>query len=69
MHNSIQEWLLLLAARLQAMAGRERGQTLAEYGLIITIVAVGVTVLAMITFRTQITGAWNSATTCLNGGC
>lgn len=65
----LREWLLLLAARIHGIASSERAQTLAEYGLIITVIAVGVTVLGMIAFRTQVVAAWASATNCLNGGC
>jgi len=58
-----------LCLRLLAAAQGQRGQTLAEYGLIITVIAVGVTVAAMITFRVQLIAAFNSAATCLDGAC
>jgi Flp pilus assembly pilin Flp len=48
------------------------GQTLAEYGLILSVVAVAVVAAAVITFRDAIGGAFSSATNCLNGsgaGC
>ncbi len=48
---------------------RERGQTLAEYGLILTLVAVGVVIPTMMLFREQLIGAYTSATQCLNGSC
>ena len=50
-------------------ASAERGQTLAEYSLIITIIAVAVVVLSMVVFRNALVGAYNTATTCLDGAC
>ena len=52
-----------------ARARNESGQTLAEYSLLITIIAVGVVVLAMIAFRGALAGAYNAATGCLDGSC
>lgn len=47
----------------------ERGQTLAEYGIILAVVAVAVVVLAVVAFREAIIVAFNSATDCLDGSC
>ena len=47
----------------------EDGQTLAEYGLILSVVAVAVIVLAVVAFRDQISTAFNSAINCLDGSC
>ena len=47
----------------------ERGQTLAEYSLIMTTIAVAVVVISVLTFREALVGAWNSAVPCLNGSC
>jgi Flp pilus assembly pilin Flp len=47
----------------------ERGQTLAEYGIILAVVAVAVVVLAVVAFREAIIGAFNAATDCLDGSC
>jgi Flp pilus assembly pilin Flp len=44
----------------------ENGQTLAEYGLIMAVIAVAVVVAAGVLFRDAIIGAFNSATDCLN---
>jgi Flp pilus assembly pilin Flp len=44
----------------------EEGQTLAEYGLIMAVIAVAVVVAAGVAFRGAIVGAFTSATTCLN---
>ncbi len=51
---------------LQARAQDEEGQTLAEYGLIMAVIAVAVVVGAGILFRNAIVGAFGSATNCLN---
>jgi len=55
--------------RLSSLFHSERGQTLAEYGLIVTVVAVGVTVLAMIAFRNELIIGYNLMSGCLNGSC
>jgi Flp pilus assembly pilin Flp len=47
----------------------QRGQTLAEYSLLITVIAVAVVVLAMVAFRNGIADAWNSVIPCLTGTC
>ena len=48
---------------------REDGQTLAEYSLIVTTIAVAVVVLSVIVFRDAIAGAFNSVLPCLTGSC
>ena len=47
----------------------EEGQTLAEYGLIMAVIAVAVITLAAVAFRGAIVTAFNSATKCLSGSC
>ncbi len=44
----------------------EEGQTLAEYGLIMAVIAVAVVVAAGVAFRGAIIGAFDSATECLS---
>ena len=44
---------------------RESGQTLAEYSLILTLVAVGVVIPTVIIMRTALAGAFGSATDCI----
>jgi pilus assembly protein Flp/PilA len=44
----------------------EEGQTLAEYGLIMAVIAVAVVVAAGVAFRGAIIGAFDSATDCLS---
>ncbi len=66
-------WYALAYARTAVayfgLVRRERGQTLAEYSLIMTVIAIAVTVSALIVFRTQIAGVFDSATSCLLGAC
>lgn len=47
----------------------EKGQTLAEYGLIMAVIAVAVVVVAVTAFRTAIIAAFTSAIDCLDGTC
>jgi Flp pilus assembly pilin Flp len=63
-----QETLLSCLAWLQSRS-TERGQTLAEYGLIITIVAVGTVILCLIAFRENLIVGFNSMSDCLRGAC
>ena len=55
---------------LQMLGRRTRddddGQTLAEYSLIISAVAVAVVITSVIVFREAIAGAWNDAAECLS---
>lgn len=63
---------LRILTTLQALKSRtedDQGQTLAEYSLIISAVAVGVVTIAVIVFRVALIGAWNSASSCLDGTC
>ena len=52
---------------LKARFTDEEGQTLAEYGLIMAVIAVAVVVAAVVVFRDALTGAFDSATDCLTG--
>jgi Flp pilus assembly pilin Flp len=54
---------------LQARLSDEEGQTLAEYGLIMAVIAVAVVVTAVVLFRGAIISAFNAATNCLDGTC
>ena len=45
----------------------EKGQTLAEYGLIMAVIAVAVVITAVTLFRTAIVGSFEAATECLGG--
>ncbi len=47
----------------------QAGQTLAEYALILSLVAAVVMVFAMMTFRDNIATAFDSASTCIQTAC
>lgn len=54
---------------IQARTKDESGQTLAEYGLIMAVIAVAVIVSAVVVFRGAIETAFTNATNCLDGSC
>ncbi len=54
---------------LQTRMQDEDGQTLAEYGLIMAVIAVAVVVIAVTVFRNAIVTAFESAVDCLDGSC
>lgn len=61
--------LLAVCARVSFVCSRARGQTLAEYGMILTLVAVGVVIPTMLLFREALIDAFVAATSCMNGSC
>lgn len=61
--------LLAVCARVSFVFSQTRGQTLAEYGLILTLVAVGVVIPTMLLFREALIDAFNAAADCMNGSC
>lgn len=68
----VSEALLRLVVGLQGLRTRladEEGQTLAEYGLIMAVIAVAVVVGAVVAFRGAIITAFNGAVGCLDGSC
>ena len=67
MVNDIALRLLVEWNAFQARLRDDDGQTLAEYGLIMAVIAVAVIVLAGIAFREAIAGALNDTTECING--
>ena len=69
MLHIVDEALLGLVRRLLLALTRERAQTLAEYGMVLTLVAVGVVIPTMLLFREELIGAFSSAMTCLDGLC
>jgi Flp pilus assembly pilin Flp len=67
-----QEFGLRLLSALQSVQARfkdEQGQTLAEYGLIMAVIAIAVVVIAVVAFRGAIVSAFNNSTKCLSGSC
>jgi Flp pilus assembly pilin Flp len=68
----IKNWAVRVLLAIRGVESRtedEEGQTLAEYGLIMAVIAVAVIVAAAIAFRGAIETAFNSATDCLDGTC
>ena len=68
----LKELALRVLVALQGIESKvkdEEGQTLAEYGLIMAVIAVAVVVVAVVAFRTAIIAAFTSATNCLDGSC
>jgi len=61
--------LFALLSGIRARFEDDEGQTLAEYGLIVTTIAVAVVILAVIAFRGALIASFNSAGACLNGSC
>jgi len=61
--------VLVALQGIESKTRDEDGQTLAEYGLIMALIAVSVVVLAVVAFRTAIIGAFDNATSCLGGSC
>jgi len=62
-------WILVALRDLESRISDEEGQTLAEYGLIMAVIAVAVVAAAAVAFRGAIISAFSSATTCLSGSC
>jgi Flp pilus assembly pilin Flp len=69
MLQKMQDCWLLASVRLHQLLTHERAQTLAEYGLIMSLVAVGVVLPTLLIFRGEMAAAFNSATNCLDGTC
>lgn len=68
----LKDLALRVLVALQAIETKvkdEEGQTLAEYGLIMAVIAVAVVIAAVVAFRGAIVGAFNGATKCLSGSC
>ena len=67
MVNNIALRLLVEWQSFQARLRDEDGQTLAEYGLIMAVIAVAVVVAAGVAFREAIVGSFDNATDCISG--
>lgn len=68
----LKELALRALVAIQGLEGKvkdEEGQTLAEYGLIMAVIAVFVVTTAVLLFRGAIVTAFNNATDCLDGTC
>ena len=62
----IRENVLAVSSLVLATVRGEYGQTLAEYGLLLTLVAVGVVVPTLILMHGALAGAFGSATDCMS---
>jgi Flp pilus assembly pilin Flp len=65
----VTDWVLRTFIALQGIGnrgGEDDGQTLAEYSLIISAIAVATVITTVIVFRAALADAWNDAADCLN---
>ena len=64
-------YVLAALHNLRSKTQDEHGQTLAEYGIMMSVIAVAIMVTAMIVFKGALVGQLNKSTNCLNGagGC
>ena len=62
-------WSWWLERRSRWTPVRQEGQTLAEYSMIITLIAVAVVILAVVVFREALAGTFTSVAGCLSGSC
>jgi Flp pilus assembly pilin Flp len=60
---------ILVALQSVPAAQDEDGQTLAEYSLIIGVIAVAIVGIALVVFRDALAGAFNGVIPCLTGSC
>jgi Flp pilus assembly pilin Flp len=62
---------LRILGALQGMntAPDEDGQTLAEYSLIVGVIAVAIVGIALVVFRNTLAQAFTSVVPCLTGSC
>lgn len=65
MFNDVALRVLVALQSLATRSRREQGQTLAEYSLIISAIAVAAITIAVLAFREAVVDAFNSASTCL----
>ena len=61
--------VLVALQGVEAKTRDEEGQTLAEYGLIMAVIAVAVVIAAVVAFRGAIVSSFTQATNCLDGSC
>jgi Flp pilus assembly pilin Flp len=53
---------------IQSVRG-ERGQTFAEYGILVSLVAAGVVAIAVFLFAGAIAGLYDTVTACFDAAC
>lgn len=67
--TNMQSLMLELTVKLHTWLRSERGQTLAEYGLIMAMISVFVVGGAGVLLKDQIDAAFRNAAQCLDGSC
>ena len=60
----LDDTLLRCAARLAGLLRRERGQTQAEYVVMVTLIAVGAAIVTIIAFRSQVLASFDAIAGC-----
>lgn len=65
MFNDVALRVLVAIQSLAARSRSDSGQTLAEYSLIISAIAVAAITIAVLAFREAVVDAFNSASACL----
>lgn len=69
MFNDLALRVLVTLRGMSSKFEDDEGQTLAEYGLIMAVIAIAVVIAAVVAFRGAIVSAFNGATKCLSGSC
>jgi Flp pilus assembly pilin Flp len=69
MLNRVALRLLIAWQGIGARVDDEDGQTLSEYGLIISLIAVAAVVVGVVVFRQALGDAFNRVSPCLGGSC
>ena len=69
MLRSATDALALAVLRVYVRLRVERGQTLAEYGVIVSVLAVFVVVTAVVAFGDAVTDVFTNMVSCLSGSC
>ena len=65
----LKDVLLRLLSALHTRLGDDDGQTLAEYAMIVSVVAVATIVIAVVGMRDTIATAIETAADCIKGSC
>ena len=69
MLRSATDALALAVLRVYVRLRVERGQTLAEYGVIVSVLTVFVVVVAVLGFGDAVTSVFSNMVSCLSGDC
>ncbi len=69
MERLISQAATVVRSRVFSVVRPERGQTLAEYGVLISVLAVFVVVIAVLGYADAITNVFSGMVSCLSGTC